>query len=67
MALCPTLARPGRVAQVDGGLEQLPQTEMLGQGGRPISPALATSRSSSKVTAIASRLCDDGIEKVPPN
>jgi hypothetical protein len=57
----------GRVTQIDVGLEQLPHTEMLGQGAGAISLAPATRRPSSKVTPMASRLCDEDIEKVPPS
>ena len=34
MAFIPTLAAPGDVAQVDIGIEQVPQAQVLGQGGR---------------------------------
>lgn len=47
---------PGSVAQVDMVVEQLPQTQVLGQVAGRISPASATAWGSSKVTAMASRL-----------
>ena len=40
MALCPTFARPGRVAQVDPLVEQLPQTQMLSHARRGDQPGV---------------------------
>ena len=40
MALWPTLARPGGVAQIDVVVEQLSQTQMLGQRGRGDQPGV---------------------------
>jgi len=46
----------GSVAQVDVVVEELSQAEVLGQRCGRTSPALATACSSSKVTAMVSRL-----------
>jgi hypothetical protein len=45
-------------------IDQLPEVEVLDQGGRQEEPRVATRRSSSKDVAIRSRLWEDRIRQV---
>ncbi len=56
MALCPTLARPGASPRSTWASNSSRRPKRWAKVAGTISPALATSRSSSKVTAMASRL-----------
>jgi hypothetical protein len=59
------VGRPGCVAEVDVGVEQLAEQEPSARVAARIRPASATAWSSSKVTAIASGLWETCIEQVP--
>ena len=62
--LVPRVGPPRRVAQVEVMVNEFPQAQVLGQGGRRGRPALATSRWSSKETRMPSGWLPGGIYRV---